>query len=137
MRYQDAVCAVEIAEKGIIPGAGITLLQISNELVPKTDGENIIKKAIAKPFYQILENADIDHSEILITIKEANFNKICNITENKYEDIKTTSVLDPTEVVLSSIRNACSIASILLTTSSLIIHEYQNELNKYNNYDEI
>ena len=54
-----------------------------------------------------------------------------------FEQIKTTQVIDPTSVVINSLKNAVSIASMLLTTNSLIINEYQNNLNKINNYNEI
>lgn len=137
MRFQDALCAIEIANKGIVPGAGITFLQISNEYQTVTDADIIIKKALEKPFFQILQNADINEFEIYEQIKNSNFQKLYNINTNTYEEIKITSVLDPTEVIINSLSNACSIAGMLLTTSSLIINEYPNNLNKQNEYNEL
>ena len=137
MRFQDALCAIEVASNGIIPGAGITFLQISNEYQTITDADIIIKKALEKPFFQILQNAGINEFEIHEQIKKSNFQKLYNINTNTYEDIKTTSVLDPTEVIINSLSNACSIAGMLLTTSSLIINEHQNNLNMQNEYNEL
>lgn len=137
MRFQDALCAIEIANKGIVPGAGITFLQIQDKYNPITDGDTIIKKALEKPFIQIIKNAGIDEVKILKEIQNTKFQTLYNINNNSFEDINKTSVLDPTEVIINSLSNACSIAGMLLTTSSLIINEYQNQLNKQNEYNEL
>ncbi len=136
MRYQDALCSLNVAKKGILPGGGITLLEIQEQLSNQTDGLEILKNALNKPFRQILQNADLDDQEIFMEIKNNHFQKIYNVYQNNYENINETSVLDSTEVLLNSVINACSIASMLLTTSNLVINECQNNLNKQNEYTE-
>ena len=59
--------------------------------------------------------------------------KLFNINTNSYESITDTKVLDPTIVIINSLVNACSIATMLLTTSSLVINEYES-FNKTDEY---
>ena len=92
---------------------------------------------LKEPLKQIIYNAGLDEKEIINQIKENNYQEIYNINKEMFEQIKTTQVIDPTSVVINSLKNAVSIASMLLTTNSLIINEYQNNLNKINNYNEI
>lgn len=136
MRYQDALCSLNVAKKGILPGSGITLLEIKEELNIESDGDEILKNSLDKPFIQILKNAALNDQEISKEIKKNNYKILYNVSLNKYENKKETSVIDSTEVILNSIMNACSIASMLLTTSNLVINEYQNNLNKQNEYNE-
>ena len=61
-----------------------------------------------------------------------------NIKNNKMESLSNTTVIDPTNVIIASITNAVSIASMLLTTSSIIINEEnQNTTKKINDYNEL
>ena len=130
MRFDDALCALKSATNGIIPGSGIILLKIKENLETNNDGSTILKEALDKPFRQILENIGINQAEIYNKIKENNFNLIYNALENKLEPISKTKVIDPTNVVITALKNAVSIAGMLLTTSSLIINEHQeNSLN--------
>ncbi len=137
MRYQDALCSLNIAKKGILPGSGITLLETKEQIKIESDGDEILKNALDKPFSQIIKNAALNEQEIMNKIKKNDFKIIYNVALNKYEKKKETSVLDPTEVILNSLINATSIASMLLTTSNLVINEYQNEINKQNEYNEL
>ena len=75
-------------------------------------------------------------TEIYNKIKANDFNVIYNALENKLEPILKTKVIDPTAVVITSLKNAVSIAGILLTTTSLIINEFK-ENNNYNINNEI
>lgn len=124
MRYEDALCATSIALNGVLPGSGITLLKIKNEITPITDGEKILWNSLEKPWIQILENAGISSEQIYQKLKEHNFEKLYNVKEDSYEDIKNTKVLDPLLVVENTLKNATAIASLLLTTSHLVINEY-------------
>ena len=75
----------------------------------------------------------IDHKSISNKIKENNYSILFNVTKNEFENINKTQVLDPTLVLINSLINACSIATMLLTTSSLVINEY-NPINKNDEY---
>ena len=85
---------------------------------------------------QILENVGINPSNIYNKIKASDFNIIYNVFENKFETISKTKVIDPTTVVITSLKNAVSIAGMLLTTTSLIINEQQESIN-YNLNNEL
>lgn len=133
MRFDDALCAIDCAAKGMIPGGGITLLEISDKIESNTIGSKILKEALKEPFKQIMQNSVIDHKSISNKIKENNYSILFNVTKNEFENINKTQVLDPTLVLINSLINACSIATMLLTTSSLVINEY-NPINKNNEY---
>lgn len=129
MRYDDALCALKSTKKGIVPGCGLTLLKIKEKMTENTNGDLIIKEALDKPFMQILINVGAK-KEIYETIKENNFNMIYNALEDKLEPVQNTKIIDPTSVVITALENAVSIASMLLTTKSLIINEQtENKLN--------
>lgn len=137
MRFDDALCAIKAACTGIIPGSGIVLYELSENLTNIDNIKNIFVISLKEPLKQIIYNAGLDEKEIINQIKENNYQEIYNINKEMFEQIKTTQVIDPTSVVINSLKNAVSIASMLLTTNSLIINEYQNNLNKINNYNEI
>lgn len=136
MRFDDAFCALNCAANGIIPGSGLILLKIKENLEAKNNGSIILKEALDKPFMQILENVGINPSNIYNKIKASDFNIIYNVFENKFETISKTKVIDPTTVVITSLKNAVSIAGMLLTTTSMIINE-QQELINYNLNNEL
>ena len=137
MRYDDALCALNSITEGILPGCGIALLEISEKLDNLNIGNMILKEALKEPFNIIMDNAGLDKNTIEEIIKKSNYTKIYNVSKDKYENITDTEVIDPTKVVISSLTNAVSIAGMLLTTSSLIINEYQNNLLKQNDYNEL
>ena len=137
MRYDDALWAISTAKVGILPGSGITLAKISNELNDDSNTIKILKIALNKPLKQILDNSGLYYEEIYQELKNNNFNVIYNINNNVFEDIKDTLVIDSLNVVINAIKNAISIAGMLLTTTSIIINEYQNNMNIVNNYTEM
>ena len=131
MRYEDALCALEIAKKGIVPGGGICFYKISEELDSNTAGAKILKKALSMPLKQILENASLPQEEILKKIKQENFQKLYNIKTNNYENILNTSIIEPIEVVSYALKNAVSIACMLLSINHLIINDFQENRKSY------
>lgn len=124
MRFEDAICAIDIAKDGVLYGEGITLLKISNLL---DNQDKCLKNALSTPFSKILNNAGIDDKTIKQDIVSSNYKKIYNIKENKLEDIKTTKVLDPYKVIITALTNAVSIASMLFTINYLVINESYNK----------
>lgn len=137
MRLEDALCALESCKQGVILGGGVTLLKIASDLEEQSDVSGIFKNALKEPFAKILSNAGLDFSSIQEDIKQANYQKIYNVKKEQLEDIQDTFVLDSLKVVASSLINATSIATMLLTTTSLVINEYQNNMSKSNEYTEI
>lgn len=137
MRVDDALCALSTIDDGVLPGSGVTLLEISDNLKVESVGDILLKDALKMPFSEIMYNAGLDKDEIEKMIKNSNYKKIYNVNKNSYEDIMNTEVIDSTKVIINALINATSIAGMLLTTSSLIINEYQNNLNKTNDYNEL
>ncbi len=137
MRYIDALHAIDISTKGILPGAGIALLKLRSNIKLESDIDKLFYNVLYLPFKQILINSGLDDKEIYDNIKKNNFNKLYNINKSNYENINDTLVIDPTFVVLNALKNAVSISSMLLTTSHLIINEYKNNLNKITDYNEM
>ena len=131
MRYDDALCALKSMNEGVLPGAGMSLLKIHDQIQVKSNGYALLKDALNQPFIEILKNAGIDDKKIYNEIKANDYSIIYNTLEEKFEFIKETKIIDPTNVVINTLKNASSIASMLLTTTSLIINEYKED-NKIN-----
>ena len=136
MRYIDALWAIDIASKGVVTGSGLIFYKIAEEL-ENTKVLKIFKEALKEPFKQIMINAGLDSEKIIKYIKDNEYQKVYNINKEKYEDIAKTEVLDPTEVLINSLVNATSVATMLITTNTLIINEYKNELGKKSEFLEI
>lgn len=134
MRLEDALCALSVCENGILPGSGISLFKIANELEMESEAFKIWQEALKKPLEQILENAGLNDKEIQNKIKKENYNIIYNVSNDSWEETTNTKVIDPLLVVMHSLINATSIASMLITTSSLIINEHINNNDKENEY---
>lgn len=137
MRIDDAICALESAQDGILPGGGVTLLKIANEMKIQNTADAILKKALEKPFMQILLNSGLEVESIYKEIKKVHYEKVYNVHKNQFEDCNNTIVVDSSKVIIKTLENACSIATMLLTTTSLIINEYDNNANKTNEYTEL
>ena len=131
MRYEDALCALEVARKGILPGEGIPLLEIGDNLIIETTGDEITKKALSSPFYKIIENMGESPEKLHKKIQENQYQKIYYLETSSLEDISNTKILDPLEVVITSCKNAFSIASMLLTITHLVINEEDLEKKEY------
>lgn len=137
MRFDDALCALSVTNNGIVAGSGIVFLEISDKLNKEKDIDFLYKETLSKPFEQILINAGLDALDIHNKIKNANYSVLYNVKTLQYENINETKIIDPYDVLIDSLKNAVSIAGILLTTSSLVINEQINNLNKLNDYNEI
>jgi len=129
-RVEDALNAVRAAiDDGILPGGGIALLRASlmiDKIKCKNDiekkGVMIIKEAIRKPFKQILINADLSYEKIMETVlKNTNYDYGYNSDNDNFERFFNTGIIDPTKVTVSALKNASSIANLILTTECVII----------------
>ncbi len=137
MHLEDSICALSVSNEGILPGSGISLLQTANELHEESPATQIWINTLRKPFEQVLKNAGLDYANIRKEVENNKFKIIYNILDEKWEDVEQSKVVDPYLVVVNSLINATSIAGMLLTTTSLIINEHKNNINKeteYNNW---
>ena len=127
-RVEDAMHATKAAvEEGIVPGGGGALLRTVKALDTLTvdDGEqigvNILRRALEEPMRWIAQNAGAEGS-IVVQYSRATRSRSegFNAQSEKYEDLVTAGVIDPTKVVRTALQNAGSIASLLLTTEVLV-----------------
>ena len=130
MRIEDALAATRAAvEEGIVPGGGIALLHSSKDIVKLIDavegdvktGMQIVLRALEEPLRQIAFNAGLEGSVIVDKIKsQDNVNFGYDAAKNEYGDMVVKGIIDPTKVTRSALQNAASIASLLLTTESIV-----------------
>ena len=130
LRIEDALAATRAAvEEGIVPGGGVALLSTIPALKnlmkslsgDEKTGASIILRSVEEPIRQIAANAGLDGSVILNTIvKSRKANYGFDFYKNEYVDMVENGIIDPTKVTRSALQNAASIASILLTTESLV-----------------
>jgi chaperonin GroEL len=133
-RVEDALSATRAAvEEGIVPGGGVALINAMAALedfeVEDSDdarvGVNIVRKALTIPLRKIVQNAGMDGSVVLETVrrhqeKEGNINIGFNVLTSEYVDMVKDGVIDPAKVTRGALENAASIASMILTTEALI-----------------
>ena len=135
-RLDDALQATKAAlDEGILPGAGIALLQARNSINNRdnTDfgtGGKIVFEACSKPFEQILDNAgEKPHQWEMSLYNDENTNAVPNIEANQLVDAFESGIIDPTKVVRSALENAAAAAVTLLMTEC-VIHEKPTEKKK-------
>lgn len=130
MRYEDTICALQVAKEGVTIGEGITYLKVANELDDNDAACSIVKKSLEKPFEKILENLGKDSNFYKEEIIKSNFKKIYDYKTDNLISINKSNIIDPINIVTTSFKNALSIAAILLSTSSLVINERIEETSK-------
>jgi chaperonin GroEL len=141
-RIDDALQATKAAlEEGILPGAGIALMHartaISQAKVDGVDfnkGKQIILKACSSPFKQILNNAGVDHNEVLMSLRNASNNMVPNIADETLVDAFESGIIDPTKVVRCALENAAAAAVTLLMTEC-VIHDKPTDKKKTDEVD--
>jgi chaperonin GroEL len=130
--YEDAINAAKAAAiEGIVPGGGVALLRASLACQPQNlndeemIGYNIVRKACRWPIICIAENAGQDGSLVCEKVAEhtGHIGFGYNAMTEVYEDLLVSGVIDPTKVVRCELENAASVASLLLTSRSLIAKE--------------
>jgi chaperonin GroEL len=127
-KIEDAMHATRAGvEEGIIPGGGIVLLgateaisKLKTEDTDEQTGINIIKRALEEPIRQIAENAGFEGSVVVEKVKKSSPGVGLNAETGEYVDLMKAGIVDPAKVTRLALENAASIASILLTTESLV-----------------
>ncbi len=123
MRYDDALSSVKSLKNGALIGGGLTLYKIGEKLDIETKGDEIMKEVLSTPIKQLINNIGLESGEILKEIKEKKYTILYNTKKNKLENIQTTKILDSYNVVIESLKNAVSIANLLLNISNVVINE--------------
>lgn len=120
-RAEDAMYAVKAAaEEGIVEGGGMALMRLRlRGKLPSGDGEDIVWQALAAPLAQIAENAG--ETEVLdkVACHQHGFNALNGL----YEDLISAGIIDPAKVVIEALKNAVSVAGMILTTEAMVAEE--------------
>ena len=123
-RMEDALHATRASvEEGILPGGGVALLrsiEAVNAVKAKGDeliGVQIVARALEGPIRQIANNCGVDGSVIADEVKGQKTNVGYNANTGEYVDMFKAGIIDPAKVVTSALKNAASIAALMLTTS--------------------
>jgi chaperonin GroEL len=129
-RIEDAVSATRAAiEEGIVSGGGTALVQAVaalDELSVDGDeatGVNIVRKAAAEPLRWIAENAGLEGYVVVEKVRGLGAGQGLDAATGEYGDLMAAGVIDPVKVTRSALRNAASIASMVLTTDTLVVEK--------------
>jgi chaperonin GroEL len=133
-RIEDAVSATRAAiEEGIVPGGGSALIHAApalDELEVEGDeavGVNIVRRALVEPLRWIAENAGLEGYVATAKVAEMPLGHGLNAATGSYGDLLAAGVIDPVKVTRSALRNAASIASMVLTTDTLVVDKPEEE----------
>lgn len=127
-RVEDAVAATKAAvEEGVVPGGGTTLLNIAKKLESidligdELTGAQIVMKALIEPLKHIAENSGLQGSVVVERIKTLPEGHGLDAELIRYGDMFEFGIIDPVKVTRAGLENASSIASMVLTTESLVV----------------
>ena len=136
LRIEDALSATKAAvEEGIVAGGGTALVNVIPN-VEKTMksldedekiGAKIVLKALEEPVKQIAINAGLEGAVILEKVKTSALGVGFDGRKEEYVDMKKAGIVDPTKVTRSALQNAASIASMILTTESVVTEKKEKE----------
>ena len=129
LRIEDALSATKAAvEEGIIAGGGTSYLDVIPEvakLLSETEGDEktgvqIVLKALEEPAWQIARNAGLEGAVIVDKVKTLPAGEGFNALTSVYGNMIEMGIVDPVKVTRSALQNAASVASMVLTTESLV-----------------
>jgi chaperonin GroEL len=133
-RIEDAISATRAAiEEGIVAGGGTALVHALPALDAlgltgdELTGANIVRKAAAEPLRWIAENAGMEGYVAVSKVADLPIGQGLNAATGEYVDLVAAGVVDPVKVTRSALRNAASIASMVLTTDTLVVEKKEEE----------
>jgi chaperonin GroEL len=133
-RVEDAISATRAAvEEGIVPGGGVALLSAASALDglglsgDAAVGVEIVRRALGEPLRWIAQNAGFDGAVAVATVRELAPGSGLNAETGEYGDLVAQGVLDPVKVTRSALRNAASIAGMVLTTETTVVEKKEPE----------
>jgi chaperonin GroEL len=133
-RLEDAISATRAAvEEGIVAGGGSALVHAASAIddlqLPDDEavGATIVRKAAVEPLRWIAENAGHEGYVVVNRVAGLEVNNGLNAATDEYVDLIAAGVIDPVKVTRSALANAASIASLLLTTETLVVDKPEDE----------
>ena len=135
LRIEDALNATRAAvEEGIVAGGGTTFIDI----IPALDtleatgdvqtGINLVKRAVEEPVRQIAYNAGLEGSVVVEKVKNTDAGIGFNALTEEYIDMVKAGIVDPAKVTRSALQNAASIASLVLTTETIVADKVEENV---------
>ena len=138
LRIEDALAATKAAvEEGILAGGGTAYINI----IPKVEnavkgfkedeklGGKIVLEALEEPIRQIVLNAGLEPAVVVEKVKSSAEGFGFDASSEEYVDMKKVGIVDPTKVTRSALQNAESIASMVLTTESIVTDKKEEKCN--------
>jgi chaperonin GroEL len=127
-RLEDAISATRAAiEEGIVAGGGSALIAAAVALEgncglsgDEATGVNIVRTALVEPLRWIAQNAGHEGYVVVSKVRELPVGEGFNAATGEYGDLVKSGVVDPVKVTRSAVRNAASIAGMLLTTETIV-----------------
>ncbi|MFD9063674.1 chaperonin GroEL [Kitasatospora purpeofusca] len=134
-RLEDAISATRAAvEEGIVAGGGASLVHAAKVLDgglglsgDEATGVAVVRKALHEPLRWIAQNAGLEGYVITSKVAELELGQGFNAATGEYGDLVKAGVIDPVKVTRSALENAASIASLLLTTETLVVEKKEEE----------
>jgi chaperonin GroEL len=126
---EDSLNAVRAAiQDGALPGGGTAFAYVSKDLGapggPSADGIatgiRIVQRALLEPIRCIARNSGLDPDEVADRVLQSNYGFGLNARTGQFEDLQAAGILDPCKVTATSLRNAASVAKLVLATRTLI-----------------
>ncbi|MFD8482550.1 chaperonin GroEL [Kitasatospora sp. NPDC059673] len=134
-RLEDAISATRAAvEEGIVAGGGASLVHAAKVLAEglglsgdEATGVAVVRRALVEPLRWIAQNAGLEGYVITSKVSELEPGQGYNAATGEYGDLVKAGVIDPVKVTRSALENAASIASLLLTTETLVVEKKEEE----------
>jgi len=127
-RVDDALNATRAAvESGIVPGGGTALLLATQAVAKQANdnadiqsGINIVCRALEAPLRQICENAGVEGSIVVGKVRDGKGKLGFDAQNEAYVDLIAAGIVDPAKVVITALRDAASVAGLLITTEAMV-----------------
>jgi chaperonin GroEL len=127
---EDALNATRAAvEEGIVPGGGVAYLRCISALDSlkfdddRAAGVKIVRRALEEPIRQIVNNAGHEGSVVAERVKAEDGPFGFDAAKEEYTDMVKAGIIDPTKVMRLAIQNAASVASLMITTQTLVVEK--------------